>query len=89
MNNGGFNMLEDKLNTRLVELYFKLDSELLYVDRKDQVPEMRLRRHIDRIEGFLLGCSYIRTVYDNSKVKPKYTPKGGNSVLDNFSEFED
>lgn len=87
-------MLESKLKSRLVELYYRLDNELVYVDRKDCVPEMKLRKEIDIIEGFILGIQYMRglesskipkDVIDTSKRTHLYI--SGNSILDNLSDY--
>ena len=79
--------LEDKLKFNLSALYCQLDNELQYIDRKECIPEMQLRKKIHTIEGFLLGCSYVKSVYHQSKVKYNYTPKGGNSIIDNQKEY--
>jgi hypothetical protein len=71
--------LEGRLKVKRLALLMKLDDELQYVDRKDRVPELQILRTISKIDGFLLGMSYMRSKY----IKEPYVPKGGNSVIDN------
>lgn len=79
--------LEKVLKGKLVELYCQLDNELGYIDRKECIPEMQLRKKIHTIEGFLLGCSYVKSVYHQASVKYTYIPKGSNSILDNQKDY--
>lgn len=52
--------LETKLNNMKAELEYKLERELQYIDRKEEVHHIRLVKQIARIEGFLLSKDYYK-----------------------------
>lgn len=52
--------LERKLKHMKAELEYKLEQELLYIDRKEEIHHIRLAKQIARIEGFLMSKDYYK-----------------------------